>query len=222
MVAPMDERAIANGLIQYICLVILITFHEFGHAWMSWKRGDDTAYRLGRVSLNPLVHMEFFGTLILPLMAIFLAASGSGLSNFIIGWGKPVPVDSSRLKNRGFDWVLVAMAGPFMNVVLGVAAVALLRLALGIESGNLQELALQLAFMNFALCYFNLIPVPPLDGSHLMRYFIGMSEETFLRISQYGFFIVIILLQMPGVRENLGKATLYTVAGLMRLFGMSV
>ena len=217
----MDERAIANGLIQYFCLVILITFHEFGHAWMSWKRGDDTAHQLGRVSLNPLVHMEFFGTFVLPIMAIFLAASGSALSNFIIGWGKPVPVDSSKLKNRGFDWVLVAMAGPFMNVVLGVVAIGLLRLAVGIDSVHLGELAVRLAIMNFALCFFNLIPVPPLDGSHLLRYFIGMSEETFLRISQYGFFIVVVLMQIPHLRFGLGWATQNSVLFLMRLFGIS-
>ena len=101
----MDEKLIINALISYLCLIILITFHEFGHAWMAWRRGDDTARLLGRITLNPLAHMELFGTVVLPLLALFLAASGSGLGNFVIGWGKPVPVNSANLKNRGFDWV---------------------------------------------------------------------------------------------------------------------
>jgi Zn-dependent protease len=219
-VTTMDERVLREGLISYLCLVILITFHEFGHAWMAWKRGDDTARLLGRVSLNPLVHMDLFGTVVLPLLAVFLTASGSGLSRFIIGWGKPVPVHSANLKNRGFDWVLVAMAGPAMNVILAVVAMALARAGAGINSAPVIDLAFQLVIMNFALCFFNLLPIPPLDGSHVARYFIGMSEETYLRLCQYGFFILIIVIQIPAVRILLGQVTLESTLKLSQLFGL--
>lgn len=217
----MSSGAIIEGLISYLCLIILITFHEFGHAWMAWKRGDDTARLLGRISLNPVVHMEFIGTVVLPLLGIYLSSVGSAASSYVIGWGKPVPVNSANLKNRGFDWVLVAMAGPAMNVILGVVSVALVRAAMGMDSSSLFEFGVRLAFMNFMLCYFNLIPIPPLDGSHVMRYFIGMSEETFLRISQYGFFVLIIVLQIPGLRRVLSNLTTETVFFLMRLFGVN-
>lgn len=216
----MDQQSIVDGLISYLCLVILITFHEFGHAWMAWKRGDDTARLLGRITLNPLAHMEVFGTVVLPLLAIFLASSGSGLSSFIIGWGKPVPVNSANLKNRGFDWVLIALAGPAMNILLAVVSMALARGGIAMNSDEVMGFGFRLAIMNFALCYFNLLPIPPLDGSHVMRYFIGMTEETYLRISQYGFFIVIVVIQIPQVRMALSYVTMNSFILLARLFGI--
>ncbi|MGI8967305.1 MAG: site-2 protease family protein, partial [Limisphaerales bacterium] len=193
---------------------------EFGHAWMAWKRGDDTARLLGRVSLNPLVHMEFLGTVVLPLLGIFLAASGSGLGRFVIGWGKPVPVHSRNLKNRGFDWVLIALAGPGMNIVLAILAMALARAARGFDSEGMVEICFRLARLNFMLCFFNLIPIPPLDGSHVARYFIGMSEETYLRLCQYGFFAVILVIQIPLVRNLLFLATEMSMLFLARIFGV--
>jgi Zn-dependent protease len=214
----MDQGILLDGLISYLCLVILITFHEFGHAWMSWKRGDDTARLLGRITLNPIAHMEFFGTVVLPLLAIFLASAGSGLSSFVIGWGKPVPVNSCNLKNRGFDWVLIALAGPAMNVLLAVLSMALARAGMGLDSNAIMDFGFRLAIMNFALCYFNLIPIPPLDGSHVARYFIGMSEETYLGLCRYGFFILIFVIQIPQVRTALSYSTMHSVVFLANLF----
>ena len=216
----MDQKIILDGLISYLCLVILITFHEFGHAWMASKRGDDTARLLGRITLNPLAHMDFFGTVVLPLLAVFFAASGSHLGSFIIGWGKPVPVNSSNLRNRGFDWVLIALAGPAMNILLGILSMALARGGLSFHSGAVTDFGFRLAIMNFALCYFNLLPIPPLDGSHVARYFIGMTEETYLRLCQWGFFAVIIVIQIPAVRMALSFATVGSVMLLAKLFGV--
>lgn len=218
---PMDQRILLDGLISYLCLVILITFHEFGHAWMAWKRGDDTARLLGRITLNPLAHMELIGTVVLPLAAIFLASSGSGLSNFIIGWGKPVPVHSRNLKNHGFDWVLISMAGPAMNILLGILSMALVRAGMGLDSNAIMDFGFRLAFMNFALCYFNLIPIPPLDGSHVARYFIGMSEETYLGLCRYGFFVLILVIQIPQVRQALFYSTMQSVVFLANVFGVT-
>jgi Zn-dependent protease len=217
----MDQQLLVDGLISYLCIVILITFHEFGHAWMAWKRGDDTARLLGRITLNPAAHIEIFGTVVLPLLVVFLNASGGGaLSRFILGWGKPVPVNSSNLKNRGFDWVLIALAGPAMNVLLAIIAFALARAGFAFNSVQVMDFGFRLAYLNLILCFFNLIPVPPLDGSHVARYFIGMSEETYLRLCQYGFFMVIVVIQIPFVRYALGYVTLNSLMLLAQSFGV--
>ncbi|MEO5803454.1 MAG: site-2 protease family protein [Verrucomicrobiota bacterium] len=217
----MSERMIVDGLISYLCLIILITFHEFGHAWMASKRGDDTARLLGRITLNPLAHMELLGTVILPLLGIYLTASGSQLGSFVIGWGKPVPVNSSNLKNRGFDWVLIALAGPAMNILLAVLSMALARGGIALHLPELINFCFRLAIMNFFLCYFNLIPIPPLDGSHVARYFIGMSEETYLRLCRYGFLFVVVVIQIPQVRAALAFVTFGSVSVLANLFGIT-
>src|SRR6266404_9210364 len=95
----MDARQIVDGLIMYLGLIVLLTFHEFGHAWMAMRCGDDTARLQGRVSLNPLVHIDPIGTVFLPLLIIFLSMSGSGVGRFLIGWAKPVPVNLYNLRN---------------------------------------------------------------------------------------------------------------------------
>lgn len=193
----MNMHALYDGLINYVYLIIIITFHEFGHAWSAWKCGDDTARLQGRITLNPVAHMDMIGTVVLPLLAVTLAASGSILGNFIIGWGKPVPVNILNLRRRKIDDVLVAMAGPAMNVVLALCAIALLRPALFFDSPMLIEAMKKLALLSMFLCFFNLLPIPPLDGSHVMKYVVGMGYETFWRISQFGILIVLIVLQDP-------------------------
>src|SRR5665213_283532 len=107
----MDNK-ITDGLLAYLFLVILLTFHEFGHAWTAWMCGDDTARLQGRVSLNPLVHIDPIGTILLPLLMIFMP---NGIGAIIFGWAKPVPVNPDNLRNKGFDDLLVTMAGPLMN-----------------------------------------------------------------------------------------------------------
>ena len=214
----MDMHGLYDGLISYIYLVIIITFHEFGHAWCAWKCGDDTARLQGRVTLNPVAHIDLIGTVILPLLVVVLAASGSGLGRFIIGWGKPVPVNVLNLRRRRLDDVLVAMAGPAMNVLLALCAMALLRTGVFFESTMLVEATVKLAVLSMFLCFFNLIPIPPLDGSHVMKYLVGMSYETFWRISQFGILLVLVVLQMPGVRELLAYLTIGSVDLMRKLF----
>ena len=204
----MDMNVLVEGLISYIFLVIIITFHECGHAWMSARCGDDTARLLGRVTLNPIAHMDIIGTVILPLLVVFLGASGSGLGRFIIGWGKPVPVNIFRLRRPHVDDLLVAMAGPAMNVVVAFVALGLARLGVVLEVGMLKDIGFQLALLSMYLCFFNLIPVPPLDGSYLLKHLTGMSHEAYARFSQFGFFIVIVIIQFKEVQRLLRGATL--------------
>jgi Zn-dependent protease len=155
-------------------LVALLTFHEYGHAWTAWKCGDDTARLQGRVSLNPVVHIDPIGTVALPLLMIFLPGAGQ----FLIGWAKPVPVNHSNLNKPNRDDILVTLAGPGMNVLLAIFLMAGAKLGLLIHSGPLTEYFVAAAYLSLILCFFNLIPIPPLDGSHVLRVLSGMTWET--------------------------------------------
>lgn len=207
-----------DGVVLWIGLVILLTFHEFGHAWMALKCGDDTAKSQGRVSLNPLVHIDVLGTVIIPLAMIFLSMNGSGLARFLIGWAKPVPVNPYNLRNPKLDDILVTLAGPGMNVLLAIALMGLGRIGLLANSEPMVGFCLNMAHLSLLLCFFNLIPIPPLDGSQVMRVLTGMSYETFARLAQYGFIILIIVLQIPYVKMALALATGLTFNVLAWIF----
>ena len=211
------DPAIANGLIQYLMLVALLTFHEFGHAWTAWKCGDDTARLQGRVSLNPVVHIDPIGTVFLPLLMIFVPGAGK----FLIGWAKPVPVNPYNLNHPKRDDILVTLAGPGMNLLLAVGLVAIAKVGLLANFEPLAEYCLQAAFLSLILCYFNLIPIPPLDGSQVMRVVTGMSHEAFANFARFGFVAIILVLQIPFVKQTLYGATMGTLDILARLFGVS-
>ena len=216
----MDERFIINGLITYLCFIPLLTFHEFGHAWAAWKCGDDTSRLQGRVSLNPVVHMEFVGTVVLPLLAIFLSAAGSGLASFIIGWGKPVPVNIANLRNPRVHDTLIALAGPAMNILLAVAFLGVMKICNLLGTHDADEILLRITILSLVLCFFNLLPIPPLDGSHVLKNVIGMSYETYWKLCQWGFIMVIVAIQIPFVRGlvNVGvKTTFFAIAALFGL-----
>ena len=211
----MDPNVLINGLLFWLGLVVLLTFHEFAHAWTSWKCGDDTARLQGRLTLNPLAHIDPVGTVTLPMLMIFLPSllghTGAVVSSFIVGWAKPVPVNPANLQHPVRDDVLIALAGPAMNLVLGVVLVAFARVALFVGSPDALDICLQMATLSLLLCFFNLIPVPPLDGSHVMRNFIGMSWETYWNLCRYGFIFVIIVINIPGVKLALGMVTYGTL-----------
>jgi Zn-dependent protease len=208
---------IADGLIQYLMLVGLLTFHEFGHAWVAMKCGDDTARLQGRVSLNPFVHIDPIGTVLLPLLMIFLP---SGASRLMKGWAKPVPVNPSNLRNKGFDDLLVTMAGPAMNLILAVLLVAAARVGLMFHSIDAANLFIMAAQLSLLLCFFNLIPIPPLDGSHVLRVATGMSWEAYRSFAQFGFIGVILVLQIPLVRNTLSAMVNNTLILLLKIFGV--
>jgi len=216
----MDPKSIIDGLLLYLGLLVLLTFHEFGHAWMAWKCGDDTARSQGRVSLNPLVHIDLIGTVFLPLLMIFLSASGSSLSRFIVGWAKPVPVTLANLRNPRMDDILITLAGPWMNLLLAVVIMGLARVEVSVHSDSMVEVCLQVARLSLLLCFLNLLPIPPLDGSRVARVLIGMSYETYFQIARYGFFILIIVLQIPAVRTLLQSLTDQSQAIIAGWFGV--
>jgi Zn-dependent protease len=144
------------------------------------------------------------------------------VGRFLVGWAKPVPFNPANLGNRWRDEMLIAMAGPAMNVILAVALVAFARAAVMFGSDAATELFLQMAQLSLLLCFFNLIPIPPLDGSHVMRNLTGMSYETYWNLCRFGFIGIIIVLQIPGVRELLRFVTSSTLLIIASLFGSSM
>jgi len=199
----MDPQ-IADGLIHYLGLVLLLTCHEFGHAWMAHKCGDDTARLQGRVSLNPLVHIDLIGTVVLPLIMIFMP---QGVGRFLIGWAKPVPVNLANLKNRNFDDVLITAAGPWVNLMLAVLLVGLAKVGLMLSSANMYVFCIELAQTSLLLFFFNLLPIPPLDGSRIARVVVGMTYETYNQIAQYGFLLLIVVIQIDAIKMAIGSLT---------------
>jgi len=212
----MDIRQIIDGLILYLGLVVLLTFHEFGHAWMAWKCGDDTARSQGRVSLNPLVHIDPFGTVLLPLLMVFMAPGG-----FLVGWAKPVPVNPGNLRNPRVDDILVTLAGPFMNVLTAIALIGLARLGDLFHLASMVGVCLSTAQLSLLLCFFNLLPIPPLDGSQVGRSLFGMSYETYHRIARYGILILILALQLQPVQHMLDILTQTSFVKIAGWFGMA-
>ena len=214
----MDANWIIEGLISYLGLIVLLTFHEFGHAWTAEKCGDDTARLQGRCSLNPVVHIDLIGTVLLPLMMIFLPF---GVSRFMIGWAKPVPVNPYNLRSPRVDDILVSMAGPAMNLVLAVVLMALARVGLLIHLVPMTVVCWQFASLSLLLCFFNLIPIPPLDGSQVLRNLTGMSWEAYAKFAQFGFIAVIVVIQIPQLRQALNFAVNGTLLLLATIFGLT-
>ncbi len=184
------------GLIQYIALLFALVIHESAHALSAHWMGDDTAKNLGRISMNPIVHMDIIGTVVFPLIMIF---SGGAIPLF--GWAKPVPVNPLNFDNRRKGVSLVSFAGPLSNVALGTIFLVLF-LVLRNVSGASQVmvpvlyLLMYSVFINFILAFFNMIPVPPLDGSGVL--FGLIKEKTYLKyiepIAPFGFIILLVLL----------------------------
>ncbi len=213
----MDANLLVDGLIRYLGLVALLTFHEFGHAWVAWKCGDDTARLQGRVSLNPLVHIDPIGTVLLPLLMIVLP---SNIGRFLIGWAKPVPVNPCNLRNPRIDDILVTLAGPWMNLLLAVVLVGLARLGIAFNSMGTVEFCVELARLSLLLCFFNLIPIPPLDGSQVVRSLLNISYEAYYEFARYGFIALILVLQIRWLRDTLSFVTERSLFTIASWFGM--
>jgi len=190
----MDTQTLRDGLLQLILLIISIGLHEFGHAWMADMRGDPLPRMQGRVTLNPFAHADPIGTIALPAVMIFLSP-GFGL----IGWGKPVQISLPNSKTRRMDDIYITLAGPAMNVVL--CLVFALIGGLGNFDPKTQEVIIRFLvggiYLNAGLVVFNLIPIPPLDGSRLALRLGLYSEEFFLSLARWGFIILIVLVNLP-------------------------
>lgn len=185
-------------------VLLAITLHEASHGFVAHLRGDETAWRLGRVSFNPLKHIDPFGTILLPGLLLFLHAP------FLFGYAKPVPVNFRALKNPRRDMVLVAAAGPGINIAMAIAA-ALLAHAVGFLPASAQQwtvLNLENAIViNVVLAVFNMIPLPPLDGG---RVAVGLLPDVLARplarLEGYGMMILIgLIFILPLVGAQFGQ-----------------
>jgi Zn-dependent protease len=177
--------------IAFLVLLFSLTVHESAHAWASWRLGDPTGRLLGRVSLNPLVHIDPIGTVLFPLLAMVTHLP-------IIGWAKPVPVDTSKLTDERRDFLLIAAAGPVSNLALAIVGALGYRIATLIPSGSgldmsgvLAVASMEMLQINLLLGIFNLIPVPPLDGGNVLA---GLLPErlavAYDSLRPYGFIIL--------------------------------
>lgn len=196
----MNGPDVATALISFAILVLSLTFHEAAHAWTADRLGDPTPRMMGRLSLNPIRHIDWIGTVLFPLVGMF-----SGLPLF--GWAKPVQVNARNFRVPPRDFAMVALAGPVSNLLLALTgAAALLPLRASMRTGDagiVAGLLTMLIIVNVLLAVFNLIPVPPLDGSNVL---LGIGSPGLARamaqIRPYGFLILYALL-LSGALDRL-------------------
>ncbi len=183
--------------------LIAITFHEAAHGYLAWRLGDDTAFRMGRVTFNPLKHIDRFGTIVLPALLLLLRAP------FIFGWAKPVPVNFARLRNPRRDMVLVAAAGPATNLALAIASAWLLHVSFLLPEPVAAWTAYMLGasvLINVIIAVFNMLPLPPLDGGKVA---VGLLPRPLgrrlARLEKWGFLIILgLLFLLPFIGSRLG------------------
>ena len=176
--------------VAFVVLLVSLTVHEAAHAWSADRLGDPTARLLGRLSLNPAVHVDFIGTILFPLVALVTGVP-------LIGWAKPVPVDLRHLRSPHRDFALIALAGPVSNVVLAALGALLLHAVVGAGQGpDLVLRALLLAVtVNVLLAVFNMIPIPPLDGGNVLLAILPRSAAAALdRMRPFGFLLLYVLM----------------------------
>jgi Zn-dependent protease len=181
-------------LVRFVALVLSLSFHEAAHAWTSNRLGDPTARLLGRLTLNPIAHIDWIGTVLFPLVAMISSLP-------IIGWAKPVPVNARNLREPRKDFALVALAGPVSNLILATSA-ALLRFAVVFVDPHptgwstwLPPILANFVALNVLLAIFNIIPVPPLDGGNvLMGVLPGGAAQLFAQIRPWGFLILYVMM----------------------------
>ena len=189
-----DDKTLMDPISIAIFVFILlfsVIFHEVAHGLMADKLGDPTARYAGRLTLNPIPHIDLFGSILLPAFLLLVH------SPIIFGSAKPVPVDYRNLKNLKWDMILVSIVGPLTNFVLAVLAAAVYRLIPNISDLG-QYLLIQTITLNLVLCFFNLIPIPPLDGSKILASLFGFLDRgwmyAFLSFERFGFLILILFL----------------------------
>ncbi|HEY0049314.1 MAG TPA: site-2 protease family protein [Pyrinomonadaceae bacterium] len=207
-----DIAQFVSQLVIYMVVwIFAVSLHEAAHAWVSYKFGDDTAYQLGRVTVNPIPHIDPIGTLVLPILGFVLSYTSA--FNFpLIAWGKPTPVNPLKWRNKDTANVMVSIAGIVVNLIIATVSAVIIKILIAsqvITPDNFQVGLVSVLFnflytmvlMNVGLAIFNLLPFPPLDGSKVLQTFLPRSFEPLFEILEtYGFLILLVLLQLGIIR----------------------
>jgi len=209
----MTPEHIRDGLVYLVALIMSICVHEFGHAFVADKLGDPLPRSQGRVTLNPLAHIDPIGTIVLPLVAFFTSINSPELGSRILGWGKPVEVSLSarsmtrKISIRTAD-ILISIAGPAMNILFALLLsgvyVALLKFATTEKAFSFVRPVASIIAMNIGLCFFNLIPCPPLDGGHVAVNLLPRRHPVADFLQNYGQYILFALLMSGMLRVVMG------------------
>tara|TARA_X000001036_G_C20389746_1_gene688191 strand:- start:110 stop:781 length:672 start_codon:yes stop_codon:yes gene_type:complete len=204
----------SEKFVLFLVLLASISIHEWAHAVTADRLGDPLPRSQGRVTLDPRSHIDLIGTIVLPMVMIF-ASPGFA----VFGWGKPVQVSLPNLKSRKRDDILITLAGPVSNLAIALITVLLFSifgLFFQIPKSLFSVLFIAVN-LNCLLFLFNLIPIPPLDGSHLLKNAINMKAVTFNKLSKYGFFILLILINLPIFNQLMSECLL-----VLRSFFLSI
>lgn len=175
-------------LISFLILVVSIVIHEIAHGLAAYWLGDPTAKRMGRLSLNPISHVDIVGTILVPSLSFFFGGT-------IFGWAKPVPINPSYFKSPEKGMLYVAVAGPLSNLFLIFLASACLFFVSDHQSSVFSYIFIYSIYINGVLILFNLLPIPPLDGSRVLAFFVNQTFRSWLyRLEPYGFIVIFVLL----------------------------
>ncbi|WP_218813682.1 site-2 protease family protein [Rickettsiella endosymbiont of Dermanyssus gallinae] len=201
-------------ILWVIPLIFAITVHETAHGWVASKCGDPTAKLLGRLTLNPIKHIDPIGTIVVPAILFFLGG-------FIFGWAKPVPITWRNLKNPRRDMALVAAAGPLANLGMAFLWVAVAKLGIGMHSAPFAYMGQIGISINLVLMLLNLIPIPPLDGSRVVASLLSPAMAyRFNQLEVYGFLILVLLLASGLLARLLGPILQGLLSVFFRIFGL--
>lgn len=218
----MEFSLLQKILMWAIPVLFAITVHEASHAYVAYYYGDDTAKSKGRMSLNPVKHIELFGTILLPLLLLVL----SGFK-FTLGWAKPVPVLMHRLRNPFPNMALVAIAGPASNLLMALIWAMILKLLIIMSSEVTVTIALMVTmakigiFINLVLAILNLIPIPPLDGSRIIAWLIPLrSVDGYYKLEPFGIFILLALIIMGWLGQIILPPVKFASEIIYQLFGL--
>jgi Zn-dependent protease len=175
-------------LFLLVAIIFSVVLHEVSHGYVAYFLGDPTAKLAGRLTLNPLKHLDPFGSFIFPLFVFILTKGGT-----MVGWAKPVPVNPYNFRDQKYGNLKVAIAGPLANIFLAFSFGFLLKF-LPQLSGQFNDFLMAIISINLFLAFFNLLPIPPLDGSHILFSFLPISEETKFFLARFGIIILFLLL----------------------------
>jgi len=218
---PMDELTLAGRIAVWALPVIFaITVHEVAHGWVASKLGDNTAKSLGRLTLNPVSHVDVVGTLIVPAVLLFLGG-------FMFGWAKPVPVNWRNLKRPKRDMIYVAIAGPLANLFMAIAWGVLMKIGFMLGTSN-EFISMPLIYMGYAgifinavLMMLNLLPILPLDGGRVLAGLLpNKISYQFSKMERLGFPVLIVIIAMGWLSKILGPPVYFLQTSIFKILGI--